>query len=304
MIPGSNAIYRPRPHGPGPLEQEQALGPYKAVIGRIIRLDLASYKEPYVLRRLSIRMRRTGVTNLDEYVRYLVSHTDERQLLIDALGVNVTEFLRDPTTFAAIRASVIPRVAQARGAHHTIRIWSAGCATGEEAYSLALVTQAVLDHQPGGGAVKVYATDIDEACLADARRAAYAEAQVRGVPRDLLGRYFVREGDLYMVKPELRGMVTFAHHDLTSPHFPGGFDVIVCRNVIIYFERSAHEELFEKFYHALTPWGFLVLGRTESVWGRARDLFISIDSRERIYQRVEGWGQDASFPRLGSQTSK
>lgn len=279
------------------LSQAEKLGPYKLLIGRLIRLDLSTYKEPYVIRRLSIRIRKSGAANLDEYVRLLVNSAEERQELVDALGVNVTEFLRDPTTFEAFRRIVIPRIIESKGLPHTVRIWSAGCATGEEPYSLAMVTQSYLDKQAKGGAVKVYATDIDEACLAHARAGLYGEAQVRGLPRDLLDKFFVKDGEAFRARPELRGLVNFARHDLTSARFPTGFDVIFCRNVIIYFERSSHEMLLAKFYDSLSAWGFLVLGRTESAWGRAREFFISVDSRERIYQKVEGWGHDAAHPR-------
>jgi chemotaxis protein methyltransferase CheR len=275
----------------------------KALLAHLIRLNLDTYKETYLLRRLGIRMRRVGVSSLDDYVRFVIAHPEERQSLVDVLGVNVTEFLRDPSVFNAFKQIVMTRLLDLRGPGRSIRIWSAGCASGEEPYSLALMAIKALEGQRSAPAVKIYATDVDAESLEAARTGRYALTQLKNVSRDDLRRYFQVEGEQAFVGPELRGMVTFARHDLTGERFPSGFDVISCRNVIIYFARGNHENLFVKFYRSLNPWGFLILGRTESIWGTARDFFIPLEPRERIYQRVEGYGQEVPFPTLRTVVS-
>jgi chemotaxis protein methyltransferase CheR len=244
----------------------------------------ASYKEKCVRRRIAVRMRARGVHTFEEYGHVLDRDRHEYDMLLDALTINVTKFFRNPETFAAIDRQIVPAL-YAR-VEPQLRIWSAGCASGEEPYSLAmLMHRYAIAEGRRFDRVEVLGTDLDRASLAAADRAAYLEPTLVDTPAELRQMYFSMQPP-YRIPRDVRARVQFRRHDLLREPFPESQHLIVCRNVIIYFDRMTQEQLFERFAAALLPGGFLVLGRVETLFGPARTMFAPVDSRERLFRRL------------------
>jgi len=247
----------------------------------------ASYKEKCLRRRIAVRMRARGVHTYDDYARILDVDAAEYDRLLDALTINVTKLFRNWEVYAALSTRVVPALWHSDAP--AIRVWSAGCASGEEPYSLAILfhryasTSGMLSQL---GRVRVLGTDIDKASLAAAARGEFEPADFADTPDELRQRYFSPEAP-FTVVPGIRPMVRFERHDLLVDPAPSGpFEMIVCRNVLIYFDRDTQERLFERFHRALAPGGVLVLGKVETLLGEARSKFSPIDARERIFRRA------------------
>ncbi len=241
---------------------------------------LADYKDRCLRRRLAVRMRACGAASLADYATLLADSTEETARLLEALTINVTQFFRNPEVWDRLASMLEPRIS---GDANLFRAWSAGCASGEEAYSVALLVAAHA-RSPLAGRLRVDATDIDVASLERARVARYPARAVLG--SHPLAAGLVAHRDVVELPAELRAPVHFAHGDLLRAVAPDPpYDLILCRNVIIYFEREAQERLFDCFTQALHPGGLLVLGRVETVSGAARDRLELVHSRERIYRR-------------------
>ena len=196
----------------------------------------------------------------------------------------VTEFFRDPAAFAALRAEVLPSIVRARGPDSPIRVWVPGCATGEEAYSLALSLLDVISAEKARRSLKVFATDINERDLAQARAGIYPETIAASLAPDLLRRYFVSVTGGYEVSKAVREMCVFARHDLTRDPPFSRLDLVSCRNVLIYFGPTLQKRVVPLLHYALRPDGYLVLGSSETV-GRSTDLFAPVDRKHKIYVR-------------------
>ncbi len=240
-------------------------------------LRVTSYKEPCLRRRLAVRMRARGVHTYDAYAAVLDTDPAEIDRLLDALTINVTKFFRNPDTYAVLRNVVL---ADLLAKNRPVAVWSAGCATGEEPLSLA-----ILCREQGLGRVRIDATDLDPGALAVLTKAEYGKASVEEVPADLLGRYF-SPGPPFTVVAAARRLVRPIRHDLTRDPAPQApYDLITCRNVVIYFDRPTQELLFQRFHDALAPGGWLLLGKVETLFGPARRAFQVVDARERLFRR-------------------
>ena len=202
-------------------------------------LDFSSYKTPTIRRRLQRRMVATDSGNLESYVRYLDRHPEEYHRLLDALLIKVTEFFRDPELFAVLREKVLPRIIErARAGKREIRIWSAGCATGEEAYTLAILLLEEAARHEIRPPIQVFASDLDSRALGAAREGRFPAAIESDVSKERLNRFFVHQGDFYRVRQDVRDIVLFSMHDvLKDPPF-SHIDLISCRNVLIYLDRD------------------------------------------------------------------
>jgi chemotaxis protein methyltransferase CheR len=260
---------------------------YAALTEKITRergFGCASYKEKCVRRRIAVRMRARGVHTFEEYGLVLDRDRHEYELLLDTLTINVTKFFRNPETFAAIDRELVPAL-YAR-VEPQLRIWSAGCASGEEPYSLAmLMHRYAIAQGKRFDRVEVLGTDLDRASLVAADRAAYLEPTLADTPAEIRQMYFPMQPP-YRIHRDVRARVQFRRLDLLRDPFPEPQHLIVCRNVIIYFDRATQEALFERFAAALLPGGFLVLGRVETLFGPARTMFTPVDSRERLFRRI------------------
>ncbi|GJG87689.1 hypothetical protein tb265_28700 [Gemmatimonadetes bacterium T265] len=244
-----------------------------------------SYKERCLRRRIAVRMRATGVHTFADYARVLEENAAEYDRLLDALTINVTKLFRNWDAWATLADRVVPTLLAEAG--RPVRVWSAGCASGEEAYSVAAVFHRALERRGESPAnVEVLGTDVDRASLAAAAEGVYGEPAFAEVPEEFRARYFTPRFPA-RVRPELRAIARFAHHDLLRDPAPdGSWDLIVCRNVVIYFDRNSQEALFERFHGALAPRGTLFLGKVETLLGRVRGLYAPIDHRQRIFRHA------------------
>jgi chemotaxis protein methyltransferase CheR len=271
------------------VRSEQDDAAFRALTRKITQargLACDSYKDRCLRRRIAVRMRARGVHTFAEYGRLLDDDVHEYDLLLDALTINVTKFFRNVETWRALAPRLEELWKARRG---EVRVWSAGCASGEEPYTVAVALAETARHlgQPLLLArARVDATDIDRASLERIRKPEYPEAAFTEMPADLLQRYFTPEPPRRPV-PELQRIVRVLKHDLTSEPAPAApYDLIVCRNVVIYFDRSMQERLFTLFADTLAPGGVLLLGKVETLFGPARDRLRLEEPRERIYRKA------------------
>ena len=247
-------------------------------------IDFAAYKRPTIVRRLQGRMAATHQATLTDYVRFLEEAPEEYERLMGSLLIKVTEFFRDAKVMDQVRRRVLPELVAHAQATRELRVWCAGCATGEEAYTIAMLVTDALGDERDGVEVRIFATDVDEAALAFARRGAYSARAVRNVPPDLLERHFVAAGDVYTVAKGLRDLVVFGQHDLSvRPPFPR-IDLVLCRNVLIYFQPELQERVLHVFAFALRQGGWLVLGSSESA-AALGPVFTADRGGQKIYRR-------------------
>lgn len=258
----------------------------RLVVRRRRGVDLAHYRHGYVHRRIRTRMRARGVAGSGEYARILSRDDEEIGRLLGAISTKVTSFFRDPGLYTFLDARVMPDLLAAP-AGRTVRLWSAGCATGEEAYSLAALVATREPPRPEGR-VHVLGTDVDPTAIAAARRGQYPLSALRRVPVEIQRRWLTvqREDASFKVNRELRAYTTFRVESLLAPVSTGAFDLILCRNVFIYFEASLQERILVQLARALHPGGYLALGRVERIAGPARASFEPVHLRERVYRRV------------------
>ncbi len=238
----------------------------KLKVLKLTGVDLNCYKSPQVQRRLRTHLLRSGYPNWPSFFRAIQNDPVALGKLKDYLTINVSSFFRDPDKFEYLREQILPELL--RG-HPRLRVWSAGCSSGHEPYSLAIMLAEAAGpyrrHQ-------ILATDIDRSALEWARAGGpYSAEEVANVPPPLLNRYFRAHDDGYLASEHLRRRITFLHHNLLSDPFEGGFDLIVCRNVVIYFTAEVKKQLYRRFHEALRPGGVLFLGGTE-VLSKASDL--------------------------------
>jgi two-component system CheB/CheR fusion protein len=245
--------------------------------------DFAKYKRSTVLRRIARRMQVTRAASLHAYYDVLRENADEAQALLGDLLISVTTFFRDSESFEVLQKTVIPELFASDDPTESIRVWVSGCATGEEAYSIAILLLEEAAKHELRPAIQVFGSDLDSRALAAAREGRYPTAIETDVNEERLRRYFTREGDAYRVRQELRDIVLFAIHDLLKDPPFSHVDLISCRNVLIYLDRDLQEQVCGTFHYALSPGGFLMLGASETA-DHPPGLFRLVDHSARIYQ--------------------
>lgn len=248
-------------------------------------ISLESYKPKCLRRRIMVRMRAVGVHTYDEYRELLARSPEELTRLNDAITINVTRFYRNPEAWASVEEKVIAPLLPGEA---PVRAWSAGCAGGEEAYTLTMLWATACQTRARRiGALSVDATDIDRTSLTRARAARYPHEAFVEAPPGVIERWTRPDGEMRVVVDDLKRLVQVSKLDLTQAAYPKGiYDIVSCRNVVIYFDRAMQERLFMGFHDALRPGGFLILGKVETLVGPARDRLRLVDVRERIYQRA------------------
>jgi chemotaxis protein methyltransferase CheR len=252
-------------------------------------IDLGLYKDRCVLRRLAVRQRACGVEDLRGYLRIVSRDPLEREKLVKALTIHVSQFFRNPATFEVIRRQVLPDILTAKQAEggRAVRLWSAGCACGEEAYSLAILLLEVDPRLRERFSSTVYGTDIDPDCLRAADLGSYLPASLAQVSPRLRQRYFQADDARFRVTPDLRRIVYFKRHNiLTSAPFTR-IDLALFRNVLIYMSEPLQRRVLANLHGAINPGGFLVLGKVESLPDGSRGLFEPLNVAERVYRKVE-----------------
>jgi chemotaxis methyl-accepting protein methylase len=233
-------------------------------------------------------MRARGVHTYGDYARVLDNDSGEYDRLLDALTINVTKLFRNWSVYEVLAEQVVPALWNSE--HRVIRVWSAGCSSGEEPYSLAILFHryaALRGQLDRIDRLSVLGTDIDRASLSAAERGQYSDAGFDETPTELRERYFSAKPP-FTIAPAVRQSVRFQRLDLLDqlPSHSAGFHLIACRNVLIYFDRETQERLLARFHDALAPGGFLVLGKVETLLGPVRSHFAAVDARERIFRRV------------------
>lgn len=262
-------------------------------------VDFATYKAGTVDRRIERRMSVCQIDNLADYVRHLRQSTREVSLLFNELLINVTAFLRDRAAWETLQKEVLPDLLKEIPANETFRAWIPGCSTGEEAYSLAMVVNEVMDKLGLHHSVKIFATDIAKDALTIATQGRYSPSEVAGVPSPWLTKYFVKEDATYRVTQRLREMVVFANHNLLGDPPFTKLNLISCRNLLIYLQAPLQQRLFQLFSFALVEKGVLFLGGSESI-GDATDRFRAITTRANIFRNRRS---GVPPPALGLTTS-
>ncbi len=298
----------PEIHAVAPSSEQEALDAERYLNTILTQLrtgtgyDFKHYKRATVLRRIERRMQVTAQSTLIEYSEFLQTHPKENKLLLGDMLIGVTNFFRDREAFEALERDILPQLVRSDSSSlelNEIRIWSAGCSTGEEAYTLAMLLNDQLHLENSGAKMQVFATDIDERAIAAGRSACYPEAIVTDVPPQRLRQYFIKENQQYRIRKELRERVLFAQHSLLADPPFSKIDLIVCRNLLIYLDREVQREILEMFHFALRPGGFLFLGTSESA-DICSELFAPIDKKNRIYRALSG----ATAPRRTPTVSR
>jgi two-component system CheB/CheR fusion protein len=251
------------------------------------RLDFRAYRKRMILRRIRRRMGLLQFSNISDYALYLHDHKEEIDQLSKDLLISVTSFFRDHEAWSVLETDVIKPLVQSQSADTPIRIWSAGCATGEEAYSVGMSVLEQLAASRSSCPIQIFATDVDEEALNIARQATYPDSIGADVSAERLSRYFNRINDhSCQITRELRETMTFARHNLLADAPFSRLDLVICRNQLIYLRPEAQRQVIELFHFALNPGGVLFLGPAESLGADTADLFEPISSKYRIYRRI------------------
>lgn len=246
--------------------------------------DLLGYKRSTLLRRFKHRMRSLGIQSYAQYLTYLQSHAEEYLELLDDVFINVTSFFRDREAWDYLAAAVLPRIVANKSHSDPIRIWSAGCAAGQEIYSVLILLAEAYGIEFCQQNVLCYATDADQAAVQQARFGIYTESEVFGLSIDQLQKYFNHSEQGYVIHPALRQTIIFGRHDLAKDAPISRIDLLLCRNVLIYFTTEAQTSMLIRFHFSLKPTGYLLLGQSETMMIR-RQIFSSVNLKHRIYKK-------------------
>jgi two-component system, chemotaxis family, CheB/CheR fusion protein len=248
--------------------------------------DFSGYKRTTLLRRIAKRMTHVHVSDHGAYLDYLQANPDEFAALFNTILINVTSYFRDAEAWDYLQTEILPKIIDGKAPYEPIRVWSAGVASGEEAYSLAMLLSEVLGASEYRERAKIYATDVDEDALTHARQGRATDKDLEEVPADLREKYFEREGDdHYVLRSELRRSIIFGRHDLVQDAPISRIDLLVCRNTLMYFEPEAQARILARLHYALSEKGYLFLGKAEMLI-RRDTLFVPVDLKQRIFLKI------------------
>lgn len=266
----------------------EAFETIRKILKSLKGFNLDCYKDKCIKRRISIRIRATHSKTAEAYCELLLNSESEQELLLKVLTIHVSHFFRNPSTFEKLRTDIFPGLFTRcnKEGRRDLRLWSVGCAGGEEPYTLALILKDTFSAEMKGINVSILATDVDAGTLEVAKTAAYNEDRLSEMSESIKTRYFDRRESKYHLLPEIKKLVTFRQSDLYDIGTYVRSDLIICRNVLIYFERSQQEKILEGFADAMPRGGILVLGKSETLVGNSRNRFSTICPIERIYQAL------------------
>ncbi len=274
---------------------EDLLAKIFSILKNVTNINYAFYKQTTILRRIERRLVVTHSRNLREYVTYLSNNPEEAKLLAKEVLIGVTSFFRDSDYFDVLKETVIKKLVSAPHPDEEIRVWVAGCSTGEEAYSIAILFAEVMEELAVHRPIKIFATDLDNDSISTAVRGVYGNNIIEDVSVTRLSKYFTRKGNKYVIHHDIRKMIIFAQHNVFQDPPFGKLDLICCRNVLIYFQTILQRNLFAIFHMALSDRGYLFLGRSESVIDYA-DVFRVICANEKIFMHyAEGNAPSKEF---------
>jgi two-component system CheB/CheR fusion protein len=248
--------------------------------------DFSGYKRTTLLRRIAKRMTHVGVNSHGAYLDYLQANPDEFAALFNTILINVTSYFRDAAAWEYLRKEILPTLIEGKAPYEPIRVWSAGVASGEEAYSVAMLLFEVLGASAYRERAKIYATDVDEDALTHARQGRAVEKDLDEVPASLREKYFEPDGnDQYLLRSELRRSIIFGRHDLVQDAPISRIDLLICRNTLMYFEPEAQARILARLHYALSEKGYLFLGKAEMLL-RRDTLFVPVDLKQRIFSKM------------------
>src|SRR5262245_7092302 len=284
------------PHEGAPMsDDEQSLEPLLDYVRDARAFDFTGYKRASLMRRIRKRMQEVGSDSFGSYQLVLESDANEFASLFDTILINVTSFFRDRDPWTYLADSVIPRLLSNHPDDAPIRLWSTGCASGEETYSLAILFCDAVGEDAFRNRVKIYGTDADNDALKTARHARYPASAIEGaITADRIVRYFERIDDHYVFRSDLRRSVIFGRHDLVMDPPISRVDLLSCRNTLMYFTSDTQRRILGQFHFALSPGGFLLLGKSEALVTRT-NLFRVDDLRRHVFQK-DGTSRPALTP--------
>jgi two-component system CheB/CheR fusion protein len=247
--------------------------------------DFTGYKRPSLMRLTKKRMQFVGVESFTDYLDYLEANPLEFNYLFDALLLNVTTFFRDLPAWNYLAQEVIPQILEMKPDNELIRVWTAGCASGEEAYTIAIILAEILGEEAFRSRVKIYATDLDEDAISYGRLASYTARQLGTLPQPLRDKYFDSTRNAYTFRADLRRCVIFGRNNLVQDAPIGHLDLLICRNTLMYFNRETQSRVLTRFHFALKDRGFLFVGKAEMLLTHA-NLFTSVNLKHRIFAKL------------------
>ena len=268
--------------GPDPSERVEDLLQY---LKKTRGFDVTAYKRSSLVRRIDRRLQAVSVPSYDGYQDYLEHHAEEFDLLFNTILINVTSFFRDAEAWRFVATEVVPRIMADARPDGAIRVWSAGCASGEEAYTLAMILVDHMGMDQFRHRVKIYASDIDDEALTQARHATYSAQHVQDVPPEQLKRYFERVEDRYVFNKDLRRAIIFGRHDLVQDAPIARINLLVCRNTLMYFTREAQAKVLGRLHFSLRSGGYLFMGRAELLLTHG-DLFTPVELKFRVFSKT------------------
>lgn len=232
---------------------------FKADVLKLTKIDLNYYKEKQMRRRIDTLANKNGAKSYEEYIQMIKSDKEKFEQFVNFLTINVSEFYRNPDQWKLMDQQVIPKLIKEQ--RKPIKIWSAACSTGDEPYSLAMAFSKHVSLSD----IKILATDIDKQVIEHAKVGLYSEKSIAGVPADLKKKYFTQIGNSYQISDDIKRCVTFKEHNLLKDVYPKDYDLILCRNVVIYFTDEAKDMIYKNFYGSLKSKGVLFIGSTEQI---------------------------------------
>jgi two-component system, chemotaxis family, CheB/CheR fusion protein len=249
-------------------------------------LDFTNYKRATIVRRIIRKMNQNSIGLLSDFIQFLKDNPDEIDMLAKEFMISVTKFFRDPEAFNILKQEIIPEILANKKNHDSIKLWVVGCATGEEAYSIAILVSECLEKTKKTMEVKIFASDIDKEALLVASRGRYPESIARDVSEGRLSKYFFKDGDRYKIKENIRNMLIIAEHDITRhpPYYK--LDLISCRNLLIYLNTDLQKKILATLHYCLNPDGFLFLGPSESL-ADLKVKFLEIEKKWKIYKNIK-----------------
>jgi chemotaxis methyl-accepting protein methylase len=258
-------------------------------------LDFSGYRTAMLNRRVRKRILTTNLANLDEYKNYLEHNNSELDMLIDVLTINVSRFFRDTFSFEYIASTILPKliIEKNNSKDRSVRIWSAGCASGEEPYSIAILIKEIFKNEKLKLNTAIFATDINKKVLEFANEGVYSSESIKNIRHSLLDKYFLTIGKVFKLRSSIKKMVQFSEFDMINQKsivppesIYGDFDIVLCRNLLIYFESDFQEVIFNKLYQSLNINGVLFLGDAEIPLGKYKNKFTKISKYHKIYRKI------------------
>jgi len=254
----------------------------KRLVQESTGLNCSGYRDEYLKRRFEIRLRATGSNTFAKYIFYLRKNPGEFNNLLNDLTINFTNFFRDIDVYVYLEKILLPKLLQSR---NSVRIWSAGCASGEEPYSMAILVHKILGKSIGNHSVSIFASDIDKDALSKAEQGHYQEKQLT-MDQSLIDQFFTKEEGFFRVKDFVRQIIHFEQFDLMKTTTHQSLDLILCRNVMIYFSKEGQQQIHMGFYNALKNGGYFISGKSEILTGEPSRKFLTVDNQARVYQKA------------------